>query len=133
MIHNFSVVGAYVVSTSSLNDRHICQLFRIAASFYSLALLSSSVSMAILSCLLVTTYTILKYLFNSSSPRFNIFRVPRRCLSWFSIFSFSRLILSLSFLCSSVSEAMLTLSLSFLSERSFFVHAKAALVYSRIE
>ena len=51
------------------------------------------------------------------------------------VLSFSRLILSLSFLCSSVSEALLALSFSFLSERllSFFVHAKAALAYSRNE
>ena len=37
-------------------------------------------------------------------------------------------ILSLSFLCSSVSEALFTLSFSYLSERFFFVHDKAALV-----
>ena len=40
--------------------------------------------------------------------------------------SFSRLILSLSFLHSSVSEALFALSFSFLSERCFFfVHAKS--------
>ena len=50
--------------------------------------------------------------------------------------SFSRLIISLSFLCSSVSEALFAFSFSFLSEHSFgffFVHAKAALAYSRNE
>ena len=36
-------------------------------------------------------------------------------------------ILSLFFLCSSVAEALFTLSFSYLSERSFFVHDKAAL------
>ena len=36
-----SVVGVYVVRTSSLNDKHSCQLFRKASS---LVLLSSSVS-----------------------------------------------------------------------------------------
>ena len=36
-------------------------------------------------------------------------------------------ILSLSFLCSSVAEALFTLSFSYLSERFFFVHDKAAL------
>ena len=41
-----SVVGVYVVRTSSLNDMHSCQLFRKAASFSSLVLLSSSVSTA---------------------------------------------------------------------------------------
>ena len=41
-----SVVGVYVVRTSSLNDMHTYQLFRKAASFSSLVLLSSSVSMA---------------------------------------------------------------------------------------
>ena len=38
-----SVVGVYVVRTSSLNDKHSCQLFRKASS---LVLLSSSVSTA---------------------------------------------------------------------------------------
>ena len=39
-----SVVGAYVVRTTSFNDKHSCKLFKIAASFSSLVLLSSSVS-----------------------------------------------------------------------------------------
>ena len=51
--------------------------------------------------------------------------------------SFSCLILSLSFLCSSVSEALFALSYSFLSELvlffGFFVHARATLTYSRIQ
>ena len=52
-----------------------------------------------------------------------------RCLLWFSVFLFSRLILSLSFLYSSVSEALLSLSFfSFLSERFFL--AKAAPAYT---
>ena len=41
-------------------------------------------------------------------------------------------ILSLSFLCSSVSEAQFTLSFSYLSERFFFVHDKAALAVVEI-
>ena len=90
----------------------------VAASFSSLALLSSSVSMANLSCLLETTFSSLRLLSNSlSSPRFHLLRVGRRCYSWFSVFLFSRLILSISFL---------ALSFSFLSERFFIVHAKAA-------
>ena len=47
--------------------------------------------------------------------------MARRCSSWFCIFSFSRLILSLSFICSSVSEALFALSFSFLSESFFFL------------
>ena len=159
-------MGAYVVRTSSLNDNHSCQLFRmglrdktmptsttsliganmscavatifsslaflslsvsianlsrlVAASYSSLALLSSSVFTANLSCLLATTFSNLKFLFNSlSSPRFNLLRKARRCFSWCAVFSFSGLILSLSFLCSSVSEALFALSFSFLSEHSF--------------
>ena len=108
----------------------ISQLFRIGASFSSLVL-SSSLFTANLSCLLATTFSSHRFLFNSlSSPRY-ILRVARRCFSWFSIFSFSRLILSLSFLCSSVSEALFALSFSYLSEHFFFIYAKAALVYSR--
>ena len=62
-----SVVGVYVVRTSSLNDKHSCQLFRKAASFSSLVLLSSSVSTANLSCLLATTFSSLRFLFNFTS------------------------------------------------------------------
>ena len=87
-----SVVGVDVVRTSSLNDKHSCQLFRKAASFSSLVLLSSSVSMANLSCLLATTSPVLG--FSSTSLRFNLLRVAKRCFSWLSIFSFSRLILN---------------------------------------
>ena len=79
----------------------------------------SSVSMANLSCLLATTFSSLRLLSNSlSSPRFHLLRVGRRCYSWFSVFLFLRLILGISFL---------ALSFSFLSERFFFVHTKAAL------
>ena len=164
-------MGVYVVRTSSLNDKHSCQLFRmglrdkstptsttpliranmsfavatifssldflsssvsmanlsrlVAESFSSLAFLSSSVSTANLSCLLATTFSSLRLLFNSlSSPHFNLLRVARRC------FLFSRLILSISSFCSSVSETLFALSFSFLSECFFFVHAKGALAYS---
>ena len=75
-----------------------------------------------------------------SSLRFNV-GVARRCFSWSSVsddfyfrlvfflvillaLSFSCLILSISFLCSSVSEALFALSFSFLSERFFFVMVK---------
>ena len=48
--------------------------------------------------------------------------------------SFSHLTLTLSFLCSSVSESLLSLSFSFLSECFVvvFVHATAALAYSMV-
>ena len=55
----------------------------------SLALLSSFVSTANMSCLLVATFFHLRFLSNSlSSPRFNLLRVARRCF----LFFFSRLI-----------------------------------------
>ena len=93
----------------------------VAASFSSLALLSSSVSTANLSCLLATTFSSLSLLSNSfSSPRFNFLRMASRSFSWSSVsddlffsscsfwvlllaLSFARLIRSLSLLCSSVS------------------------------
>ena len=137
-------MGAYVVRTSSLNDKHSCQLFRmglrakttpilttplirsnmscagsyhllqscfsffvhlsmanpsrlVAASFSSLALLSSSVSTDNLRGLLATTFSSLRLLSNSlSSPRLKLLRVARRCYLWLL---YSGLILSLSFLC----------------------------------
>ena len=113
-------MGAYVVRKSSLNDKHGCQLFKIDASFSSLVLLSSSVSTANLSCLPATTFSSLRFPFNSlSSPRFNLLRVARRCFSWFSIFSFSR---------SSVSEASFLLitrvsQVGFNSPKLLFDHA----------
>ena len=122
-----SVVDAYVVRTSSLNDKH-----RMAASVSSLVLFSS-VSTANLSCLPATTFSNLRFLFNSlSSSRFNLLRVARRCFSWFSInfyifASYPQPFVPLFF----VSDALFALSVSCLSERFFFVHAKAALAYSR--
>ena len=92
----------------------------VAASFSSLALLFSSVSTVNLSCLLATTFSSLIFLSNSFSLRcFNLLRVARRSFLWFSVFSFSRLILSLSFLRSSVSEALCALSFSCLLNVSF--------------
>ena len=125
---NLSSVVATVFSSlaflsSSISMANLSHL--VAASFSSLALLSSSISTANLCCLLATTFSSLSFLSNSfSSSHFNILRVARRCFSWSSIsddlflfllcfffvlllaLSFSRLILGLSFLCSSVSEAM---------------------------
>ena len=124
-------MGVYVVRTSSLNDKHSCQLFRIASS---LVLLSSSlvlllsVSMTNLSCLLATTFSSLRFLFNFTSLQ--SFESGQRGFL-FSHFRVLSSILSLSFLCASVSEALFTLSFSFLSERFFFVHDKAALACSR--
>ena len=74
--------------------------------------------------------------FSSTSPRFNLLRVDSNLLRVDSVvfyFHFRVLssILSLSFLCSSVSEALFTLSFSYLSELFFFVHDKAALALSR--
>ena len=114
-----SVVGVYVVRTSSLNDKHSCQLFRKA---FSLVLLSSSVSTANLSCLLATTFSSLRFLFNFTSLREWTGPISRGFL--FSHFRVLSSILSLSFLCSSVSEAQFTLSFSFLSERFFLVMIK---------
>ena len=114
-----SFVGVYVVRTSSLNDKHSCQLFRKASS---LVLLSSSVSTANLSCLLA--FSSLRFLFNFTSLQ--SFESGQRgfLFSHFRVFSS---ILSLSFLCSSISEALFTLSFSFLSERFFFVMLKLLL------
>ena len=113
-------MGAHVVRTSSLNDKH-----RIAASFSSLVLLSCSVSMANLSCLPETTFSSLRFLFNSLSSESGqaLFLV----VFYFLIFaSYPQPFFPLS----SVSEALFALSFSFLSKRFFFVHAKATLAYS---
>ena len=113
-------------SISMANLRHL-----VTASFSSLALFSSVFTVNP-SCLLATTFSSFSILSNSfSSPRFNLLRVARCCFSWSSVsddlffsscsylvlllaLSFSRLILSLSVLCSSVSEALFAWSFSFL-------------------
>ena len=118
-------MGVYIVRTLSLNDKNSCQLFRKASS---LVLLSSSVSTTNLSCLLATTFSSLRFLFNFTSLQY--FESGQRGFL-FSHFRVLSSILSLSFLCSSVSEALFTLSFSFRSERFFFVHDKAALARSR--
>ena len=106
-----SVVGVYVVRTSSLNDKHSCQLFRRAASFSSLVLLSSSVSTANLSCLLATTFSSLRFLFNFTSLQSFVSGQALFLVGYlFSHFRILSSILSLSFLCSSVSEALIALS-----------------------
>ena len=124
-----SVAGVYVVRTSSLNDMHSCQLFRRAASFSNLVLLSSSVSVANLSCLLATTFSNLRFLFNFTSLQ--SLESGKALFLWLSNFSFSHLILNPQPFFSSISEALFALSFSFLSERFFFVHAKAALARTR--
>ena len=87
-----------------------------------------SVSTTNLSCLLATTFSSLRFLFNFTSLQ--SFESGQRGFL-FSHFRVISSILSLSFLCSSVSEALFTLSFSFLSERFFLVHDKAALARSR--
>ena len=99
------------------NNKHSCQLFRKASSL----VLSSSVSTANLSCLLATTFSNLRFFFNFTSLQ--SFESGQRVFL-FSHFRVLSSILSLSFLCSSVSEALFTLSLSFLSERLFFIMLK---------
>ena len=111
-----SVVGVYVVRTSSLNDKHSCQLFRKASSLFFFLLLS--VATANLSCLLETTF--------SNFTSLQSFESVQRGF----LFSFSGVILNPQpffplFFC------LFTLSFSYLSERFFFVHDKAALARSR--
>ena len=102
-----SVVGAYVVRISSLNDKHSCQLFRIAASFSSLVLLSSSVSTPKLFASDHLPQP-LRFLFNSlSSPCFNLLRVARAVSHGF-LFSHFR-VLSSAFLSSVLQSLKLCL------------------------
>ena len=92
--------------------------------------------------LLVTTFSSLRFLSNNTSLQ--SFESGQALFLWspvsddhfFSscnflvillVLSFSRPILSLSFLCSSVSEALFALSFQFLNERIVFVCTKAAL------
>ena len=99
----------------------------VAATFSILALLSSFICTTKLSCSLSTTFSSLSFLSKSLlSLRFNLLRVARHYFLWFSVFLCSRLILSLSFLYSSVSEAQFALSFSFLSEHCItYAHAQS--------
>ena len=61
----------------------MANLSRLVVASSSLALLYSFVSAANLSCVLATTVTSLSFLSNSlSSPRFNNLTAARCCLSW---------------------------------------------------
>ena len=123
-----SVVGVYVVRTSSLNDMYSCQLFRKAASFSSFVLLSSSVFTANLSCLLATTFSSLRFLYNFTSLQsFESGQALFLMVIYFLIFAsypqssaFLSSVLQSLKLCSSVSEALFALSFSFLSSEHFF-------------
>ena len=124
-LYQEAVVGVYVVRTSSLNDKNSCQLFRKASS---LVLLSSSVCRHGQPKLFARPlFPVLG--FSSTSPRFNLLRVDS--VVFYFHFRVLPSILSLSFLCSSVSETLFALSFSYQSERFFFVHDKAALALSR--
>ena len=146
IVANFSELGLHTHIDHTYNQgQH--ELW-VATIFSSLDFLFSSVSMANLShlvaatllffllvsmanlrCLLSSTFSSLRFLSNSfSSPHFNLLRVAtRHCFLSFYVFLFSCLILSLSFLYSSVSEALLALSFLFLSECYF------SLAYGRNE
>ena len=105
-----------------MNYKHSCQLFRKAASFSSLVLLSSSVSTATLTCLLATTFSSLRFLFNFTSLQsFESGQVLFLMVFYFLIFtSYPQSFFPLFFVC----EALFALSFSFLSERFFFVMLK---------
>ena len=76
-----SVVSVYVVRTSSLNDKHSCQLFRKAASFSSLVLLSSSVSTANQALFLVVIYFLIFASYPQSSAFLSsVFQSLKLCL-----------------------------------------------------
>ena len=118
----FSSLTFLSSSFSMANMSHM-----VAASFCSIVLYGQPELFA------SDTISCLSFLSNSfSSPRFNLLRVVRRCFSWSSVSddlffplvvfvlllvqSFSCLIFSLSFLCSSVSEARFALSLFLISK-----------------
>ena len=143
-----TIFSSLAFLSSSVSMANLSSL--VGPSFSSFAVLSSFLSTANQSCLLATSFSSLRFLSNSFSSSL---RVARRCFSWSSVsddlfFSscsffgflllasfYSRLILSLSLLCSSV--VLFALSFSFLSVWGFFgfffEHAKAALAYSRNE
>ena len=118
-----TIFSSLAFLSSSISMANLSRL--VAASFSSLALLSSSISTANLSCLLVTTFSSLRFLFSLQS--FESGLVLFLVVFCFLIFaSYPQPFFPLS----SVSEALFALSLPFLSERFFFIHAKAALVHS---
>ena len=151
LISSVELFGSYHLLQSCFlsSSIYMAKLSRlVAATFSSLVLLSSSVSMANLKCLLLTTFS--SFSFSPTHFHHLASRVARRCFSWSSVsddlfyfscnffvillvLSFLHPILSLSILCSSVSEALFALSFPFLSEHFFLVHTKVALAYSRNE
>ena len=104
----------------------------VAASFYSLALLSSSDSMSNLSCLLATTFSSLGSLQLIVVTSLQSFE-SGQALFLLVLFFYFRVLSSAFLSCVFQFLKLFALSFTFLSESSFFVHAKAALAYSRNE
>ena len=95
-----------------LNDK-VANFSAIAALFSSLGFLSSSVSNANLSCLIATTFSSIRFLFNFTSLQ----SFESGQALFLVVFYFRVLSSSLFFNCSLFSEAQFALSFSFLSER----------------
>ena len=114
-----TIFSSLAVLSLSISMANLSRL--VATIFSSHDFLSSSISMANLSRLVAASFSSLSFLSNLfSTPLFNLLRVDRRCFSLSSIaddlfffscsflvlllaLSFSRPILCLSYLCSSVS------------------------------
>ena len=126
-----TIFSSLAFLSSSVSMANLSSL--VGTSFSSYTVLSSSLYTTNQSCLLATSFSSLRVLSNSfSSPRLRVVRCSFSLssvsdnlffysCSFFVLLlalSYSRLILSLSLLCSSV--ALFALSFSFLSNRCFF-------------
>ena len=126
-------MGAYVVRTSSLNDKHSCQLFRIDASFSSVVLLSFFFCLQgqpelFASVHLLQSYVSLELIVVTSLQSFESGQVLFVVVFYLFIFIFISYHQPFFPLFFSIRSSVCFKFLIFLSERFFLAHAKAALL-----
>ena len=108
MIYIPSVVGAYVVRTSSLNDKHCCQLFRMGLRDITTPTLTTPLIRVNMSCAVTNSFSRLAFL-SSSVSMANLSRLVSCSSFFFSLHGQPELLLvttfsSLSFLSNSLSS-----------------------------
>ena len=111
-----SVVGAYVVRTSSLNDKHSCQLFRMGLRDKTTPTLTTPLIRANMSCAVATILSSLAFL-SSSISMANLSRLVAASFSSLALFSSFVSTANLSCLLATTFSSLRFLSNSFSSPR----------------
>ena len=101
-----SVVGAYVIRTLSLNDKHSCQLFRMGLRDKTMPTLTTPLLRANMTCAVATIFSSLAFL-SSSISMANLSRLVAASFSSFALLSFSVSTANLSGLLATTQQKMI--------------------------